>query len=254
LRATAAADCAEVFIAGWVARYSVPAADTSDRGVQFASAFWAAMSSRLGIKHKLTTAFHPQANGAVERFHRRLKEALRARLAGADWAAHLPWVMLGIRAAPREDSGISSVELVFGVPLSLPGPILSTAEPPPEQFVQQLRAGVPCVSPLPQPVDTPPSALSPSSPLHSAAYVYIRAPPVAKGLSPQYRGPYKVIKRTPKYFIIQLGGRFDAVTVYRLKPHLGGNVVPAGLLAAGGRLREAPAVLPLPQSALGGGG
>jgi hypothetical protein len=24
------------------------------------------MSARLGIKHKLTTAFHPQANGAVE--------------------------------------------------------------------------------------------------------------------------------------------------------------------------------------------
>jgi hypothetical protein len=205
----------------------VPAADTSDRGVQFASAFWAAMSSRLGIKHKLTTAFHPQANGAVERFHRRLKEALRARLAGADWAAHLPRVMLGIRTAPREDSGISSAELVFGAPLSLPGPILSTAEPPAEQFVQQLRAGVPCVSPLPQPVDTPPSVLSPSSPLHSAAYVYVRAPPAAKGLSPQYRGPYKVIKRTPKYFIIQLGGRFDAVTVDRLKPHLGGNVVPA---------------------------
>jgi hypothetical protein len=56
---TTAADCAEVFITGWVARYGVPAAVTSDRGVQFASAFWAAMSSRLGIKHKLTTAFHP---------------------------------------------------------------------------------------------------------------------------------------------------------------------------------------------------
>ena len=73
LRATAAADCAEVFIASLVARYSVPAAVTSDRGMQFASAFWAAMSSRLGIKHKLTAAFQPQANGAVERFHRQLK-------------------------------------------------------------------------------------------------------------------------------------------------------------------------------------
>jgi IS30 family transposase len=70
LRATAAADCAEVFIAGWVARYGVPAAVTSDRGMQFASVFWAAMSSRLGIKHKLTTAFH------VEREHTLVKDKI----------------------------------------------------------------------------------------------------------------------------------------------------------------------------------
>jgi transposase InsO family protein len=160
LKATAAANCAEAFIAGWVARYGVPAVITSDRGVQFTSSFWAAMTARLGIKHKLTTAFHPQANGAVERFHRQLKDALRVHLASDDWFSHLPWVMLGLRAAPRENSGLSAAELVFGA----------------------LR----CT-----------------------------------------REPYQVIKRTPKYFILKLGGRFDAVTVDRLKPHLGGPVVPA---------------------------
>jgi transposase InsO family protein len=90
LKATAAADCAEVFIAGWVARFGVPAFLTSDRGVQFTSALWVAVMGRLGISHKMTSAFHPQSNGAVEGFHRRLKDALRARLAAADWPSHLP--------------------------------------------------------------------------------------------------------------------------------------------------------------------
>jgi transposase InsO family protein len=36
------------------------------------------------MKMRFTTAYHPPSNGLVERFHRRLKEALRARLAGAD--------------------------------------------------------------------------------------------------------------------------------------------------------------------------
>jgi cleavage and polyadenylation specificity factor subunit 1 len=100
LKATTAVDCTEAFIAGWIARFGVPSHVTSDRGVQFTSSFWAALMVRLRISHKLTTAFHPQSNGAVERFHRRLKDSLRAWLAGSDWPSHLPWVMLGLRAAP----------------------------------------------------------------------------------------------------------------------------------------------------------
>jgi transposase InsO family protein len=45
---------------------------------------------KLGIKHQMTTAFHPQSNGLGERAHRRLKESLKAQLAGPDWPAHLP--------------------------------------------------------------------------------------------------------------------------------------------------------------------
>jgi transposase InsO family protein len=93
LKSVAAADCASVFVAKWVARFGVPAILTSDRGVQFTSAMWAAVMSRLGNKHKLTTAFHSQSNGAVKRFHRRLKDALQAHLAGQDWPTHLPWVL-----------------------------------------------------------------------------------------------------------------------------------------------------------------
>jgi hypothetical protein len=54
---------------------------------------------RLGIQHICTTAFHPQSNGLVEHFHRRLKEALKACLAGPAWPSHLPWVMLCLHAA-----------------------------------------------------------------------------------------------------------------------------------------------------------
>jgi transposase InsO family protein len=81
LKATSATDCAEAFISGWVARFGVPATLTSDRGVQFTSSFWSAVMSRLGVRHNTTTAFHPQSNGMVERFHRRLKEALKVRAA-----------------------------------------------------------------------------------------------------------------------------------------------------------------------------
>jgi hypothetical protein len=55
----------------------------------------------------------------VERAHRQIKDALRARLAGVEWPQHLPWVLLGLRSAPKEDAAMSSAELVFGAALTL---------------------------------------------------------------------------------------------------------------------------------------
>jgi transposase InsO family protein len=229
LKATSAADCAEAFIGGWVSRFGVPATLTSDRGVQFTSSFWAAVTGRLGVRHNTTTAFHPQSNGMVERFHRRLKEALKARAASTDWPAHLPWVLLGLRTAPREESGVSAAELVYGSPLSVPGQLLSAAEPPPEQFVRQLQSGVLCAAPLqPRGADADSQALSPLPELRTAEFVYVKVPPSAPFLSPAFRGPYTVHKRAAKFFIIKIGGgRYDAVSVDRLKPHLGSPVYPA---------------------------
>jgi transposase InsO family protein len=94
----------------------VPGTVTTDRGAQFTSALWSSTCMSLGIKHVLTTAYHPQSNGMVERVHRQLKDALRARGAGPAWHSHLPWVLLGLRAAPKEDSAVSSAELVTGTP------------------------------------------------------------------------------------------------------------------------------------------
>jgi hypothetical protein len=58
--------------------------------------------------------------------------------AGPDSVEHLPWVMLGLWAAPWEDSGGSVAELVFCAPLSLPSQFLSAAKPLSAFFVQQL--------------------------------------------------------------------------------------------------------------------
>jgi transposase InsO family protein len=154
----------------------------------------------LGIQHITTTAYHPQSNGAVERFHRRLKEALKAKLAGPEWTAHLPWVLLCLRAAPCEDSGVSSAELVFGTPLNLPAAVV-TAEPAAEHFGRQLSSFLPIVSPLKQ-AAVPSSTLSPE--LQAASHVYVRSPPNSAALVPAYRGPYQVVGRTAKFFTIRI--------------------------------------------------
>ncbi len=79
----------------------------------------------LHISHHQTTAYHPESNGAVERLHRRLKDALRARVATATWSEELPFVLLGLRAQPREDTGLSKAEVL---PIVLPTEFLQGDE------------------------------------------------------------------------------------------------------------------------------
>jgi transposase InsO family protein len=90
MRGMEAATCADALVAGWISRFRVPAILTTDRGTQFSSVLWSLLCQRLGIRHVMTTSYHPQSNGLVERAHRQVKEALKARLAGNRWPDHLP--------------------------------------------------------------------------------------------------------------------------------------------------------------------
>jgi hypothetical protein len=83
------------FISNWVARFDVPCAVTTNRGTQFTSLSWTSMCTGLGIQHILTTAYHMQTNGKVERVHRQIKNALHAHAGGPLWPSHIPRVPHG---------------------------------------------------------------------------------------------------------------------------------------------------------------
>ena len=225
LSSTTATACADALVAGWISRFGVPAIITTDRGVQFTSAVWSILCQRLGIQHNLTTAYHPQANGMIERFHRQLKDAMRARLAARDWPSHLPWVLLGLRAAPKEDHNVSAAELLYGAPLALPGEFLESKEPPAAEFLDNLRRPP---SQLPtRPVTNQLSSSDPPKALAAASFVFVRRGAPGPPLSPLYDGPYKVLSSGPKFFTLQLGNRQEKITVDRLKPCLSQEVSPA---------------------------
>ena len=140
LSQTDAAAIGSAFPLHWVARFGVPTDITSDRGPQFTSEIWRALAETLGTKIHHTTAYHPQANGLVERFHRSLKAALRARLTSPVWIDDLPWVMLGLRTAPKDDMGASVAEMVYGTPLTIPGTFFMPSKgPEAAEHLQRMR-------------------------------------------------------------------------------------------------------------------
>ena len=210
--------CAEALVSNWIARFGVPMDMSSDRGSQFTSQLWASVSQLLGTMLHHTTAYHPQSNGLVERFHRQLKSALKARLTGPNWMDELPWVLLGIRTAPKEDIGCSSAELVYGAPLTVPGDFIANQGHQPDHSfeLQRLREQVRTLAPVPtsQHGNTPASV---PADLQQAKFVFVRRDAHRTPLQRPYEGPYKVIETGPKTFKIDMGGKTETITVDRVK-------------------------------------
>ena len=219
LASTTTSDVARAFIGTWVARFGPPSDVSSDRGPQFTSELWNAVAGGLGVRLHRTTAYHPQANGLCERFHRSLKAAIRASLTDDGWVDRLPWVMLGLRTAPKEDLRASSAELVYGQPLRVPGDFIPTATAPwsAAQERTSLQDRVRGFTPVPTSQHGLPKACVPPS-LRTAGYVFIRHDAHRGPFRPPYDGPFRVLEAGDKAFLVDIGGRPDYISVDRLKP------------------------------------
>lgn len=205
LQSTTSAVCAQQFLLGWVARYGLPVHISSDRGPQFISSLWEHMAQTLGIKVRRTTAYNPEANGLLERWHRSLKSSLRARLNSPAWIQQLPWVMLGLRTTPRDDLPVAPADLIFRSRPRLPCDVT-----PPKHL-----ESVPSVPRVPAHHDVRPVCVPKD--LLSAPFVFVRVDGHRRPLDRPYKGPYKVVSRFDKYFTLEIGNRRDNVSIDRLK-------------------------------------
>ena len=220
----------------------VPADMTSDRGPQFVSRLWQAISQYLGTQLHPTTSYHPQANGLVERWHRTLKSSIMARVeaAGSDWVNQLPWILLGLRITPKEDlDGASPAEMVYGQPLTIPGDMIQTG--PQEQVSQHfrdIRAQMENLKPKPTSAHGAKTAgFHVPKALETAQYVYIRRSETKRSLQTPYTGPYTVITRADKWFDVQIGTRTERISIDRLKV---AHVAPGDVEVAQPPLRGRP--------------
>jgi len=57
--------------------HGLPESIISDRGVQFVAGMMKKLNNLLGIQTKLSTAYHPQMDGQIERINQELEQYLR---------------------------------------------------------------------------------------------------------------------------------------------------------------------------------
>ena len=67
---------AEIILQEIVRRFGLPDKLISDRGPQFSSAVFQELTKLLGIKHAMSTAYHPQTDGTTERYMQEIETYL----------------------------------------------------------------------------------------------------------------------------------------------------------------------------------
>lgn len=222
MRSITAEEVAETLTREWIPRFGVPSVITTDQGTQFESDLFRRLMSLFATTRTRTTAYHPCANGMIERVHRQLKAALMCH--SDSWVRALPSVLLGMRSAFKEDLKATAAELVYGEALRLPGELLVPASvlahfEDPADFVVQLRHKMSTVRPIPASRHSQPSSFI-FKDLSSATHAFLRDDTVRRPLQPPYTGPYQVIDRASdgKTMTLVIKGKRVEVSVDRVKP------------------------------------
>ena len=94
----------------------LPKSIQSDQGSNFMSGIFQQVMHELQIKQYKSTAYHPESQGALERFHQTLKNMMRTYCLETekDWDDGVHLLLFAARESVQESLGFSPFELVFG--------------------------------------------------------------------------------------------------------------------------------------------
>ena len=203
----------------------LPKSVQSDQGSNFMSGIFQQVMHELGIKQYRSSAYHPESQGALERFHQTLKNMIRSYCFDTekDWDEGIHLLLFAVRESVQESLGFSPFELVFGH--SVRGPLkllkekfLSNDETPLDllQYVSDFR------NRLSRACEVARSNLKTSQGKMKARYdnhvidrkfkpgdkVLALLPIPGRPLQARYFGPYTIDKKTSDLnYIINTSGR-----------------------------------------------
>ena len=111
-----------LYIREIVRLHGVPVSIVSDRDPRFTTHFWKSFQKAMGTRLTISTAFHPQTNGQLERTIQVLEEMLRACVLDhkGSWEEHLPLVEFAYDNSYQASIHMAPYEALYGRPCKSP--------------------------------------------------------------------------------------------------------------------------------------
>src|SRR2546421_2877010 len=97
-----------------ICRHGCPRKIISDRGKHFDNKMVELLTKKFEIKHNLSTSYHPQTNGLVERFNKTLCESLAKLQEDKQWDDKIPSVLFAYRNKTHSSTKTKPFYLVYG--------------------------------------------------------------------------------------------------------------------------------------------
>ena len=103
------------FLYGLSYRYGCPKSIISDQGREFVNKINQELFRLTNTHHKVTSAYHPQSNGLVERFNQTLQRMLvkQVNLEQNDWDLHIDGALFAYRTSVQKSTKLTPFEIMF---------------------------------------------------------------------------------------------------------------------------------------------
>jgi transposase InsO family protein len=114
--------CARAYVTHVISLHGSGSWLLSDRGSNFPSSLFSEVCKILGVKQITTTAYHPQTNGALKRYHKTMHRGLSHYInaAGTSWDTLVPLYLMAYRSLPHSSTGFTPYYLLHGREMVIP--------------------------------------------------------------------------------------------------------------------------------------
>lgn len=224
----------------FITLFGIPRSILTDQGTDFMSRLIKDLTKLFSTKHIVSSPYHPQTNGALERSHLTLKDYLKHYINDkqTDWDEYISFAMLAYNTHVHKSTGFAPYEILFGNKPYLPSNI--TQEPTLnysyDDYVVNLKQKLNHTQKIAR--DNLIQSKTKSKTYYDNRIilhkyniddlVYIlnkqNTPGLNKKLTPNYKGPYKITKVNPNNTVQILKNR-KLITYHTnlLKPFVSGN-------------------------------